>query len=121
MTKFFYWCFNFENIKKTNRIILSVLFSNLLVLIDYQFSFTFVQSAILLTTGYYTLINPNRNENRAYNSWSIIVNMPISFVGWVEAFGCERGVKKLGGHLVYDATIPISTVMFIIWNSWKCS
>jgi len=43
--------------------------------------------------------------------------MPISFVGWIEALGCDWGIDSIGGHLIYDATIPICLGIFIIWSN----
>ena len=92
-----------HNISSYSRVSLSFLYGISIILIPLKYSFTFVQSTLLLTIGYYDLIS-NRKAP-FYNSWSIIVNMPISFVGWIEALGCDWGIDSIGGHLIYDAMI----------------
>ena len=34
--------------------------------------------------------------------------MPVGLVGWVEALGCDAFLKAAGGHVWYDAVIPVS-------------
>ncbi|GMH90976.1 hypothetical protein TrVE_jg13151 [Triparma verrucosa] len=117
MSLFFYMMFlSIPTISPSSHITLSLLYgtSNIL-LIPPTFSFTFVQSTLLLTVGYYDLLSPSKPE--LYNPWSIIVNTPISFIGWLEAFKCEDGVKYFGGHFIYDATIPVCLWLFVEWTS----
>ena len=34
--------------------------------------------------------------------------VPLGLLAWVEALACEQVMRPLGGHVLYDATIPLS-------------
>ena len=87
---------------------------SLQLLVPITFSFTYVQTVLLLTVGFFELTNKNKCSS-TYNAFSLLVNLPIGFVGWLESLSCDSWLVGYGGHVLYDATIPISILMSWAW------
>ena len=46
------------------------------------------------------------------NAW--LINVPITLMGWVEATTCGQFLVNYGGHVWYDATIPVSLCVYFV-------
>ena len=40
------------------------------------------------------------------------VNLPVGLVSWAEGLLCELGYRAIGGHVWYDASIPLSMLVY---------
>ena len=111
---FFYMFFlSISLIPKSHRITLSILNGSALVaLVPQNLGFTYVQSTLLLTAAFYEALEPEKSP--WYNDFSLLVHLPVSIAGWVEGAGCEGWVRGIGGHVSYDATIPMGIAAFAI-------
>ena len=38
--------------------------------------------------------------------------MPVGLVSWAEGLLCELGYRAIGGHVWYDASIPLSMLVY---------
>ncbi|CAJ1932324.1 unnamed protein product [Cylindrotheca closterium] len=71
------------------------------------FSFGYVQ-AVLSVAFTYTQLNLTSDlKNYGYLANSIAFTV-VSLVPWIESTACQSFVSKLGGHLIYDVSIPVS-------------
>lgn len=80
-----------------------------------KFGFTYVQTVLMTCFSFKELLQRPQaeKENVSYPLYAAIVTLPLSYVGWMETTQCSRFVRDyLYGHLVYDAYIPIS---MLIW------
>ena len=75
------------------------------------FGFTYVQTVLMSVFVTRDLVRAERKDE-LYRAWSWLVNVPVVVVGWVEALGCDSGVVLWGGHVLYDAIIPLSLFAF---------
>lgn len=87
----------------TNTILLNFFISK-------SYSFTYVQTILMLIASISELNSTDKDEY--YNIKSVIVHLPLTFVGLIEAIYCDSFIKKYGGHLIYDSTIPISLIIY---------
>jgi hypothetical protein len=55
-------------------------------------------------------------KDTSYDVWSWVVNLPVVLIGWLEALSCDAFLIKYGGHLWYDAIIPISISIYALWQ-----
>jgi hypothetical protein len=119
---FLFWLLFFRSvpvIPKNHATLHSIVHAlSLNILVNPTFSFTYVQTVLLLTVGFYELNNPTKTPS-TYNSFSLLVNLPIGFVGWVEALACDSWLVAYGGHVWYDATIPFSILCFWGWGVYS--
>jgi hypothetical protein len=83
----------------------------LTLLVPPRFSFTYVQTVLLWVACAYALLFA-RNKDVYYDLSALVVNTPVGLVAWVEALGCDSFFKSMGGHVWYDAIIPISTFAY---------
>jgi hypothetical protein len=93
--------------------------TNLLVPIN--FGFSYVQLVLFLAFDIKELARPEEEKGFEYALYPAIVGIPLAFVGWLESTMCSKGVINLGGHLIYDAYIPIAILSFylICWLRTK--
>lgn len=54
-------------------------------------------------------------KGKYYNAMSVVLAVPTAVVAWFEALSCERLIRPVGGHLVYDTTIPLSLLVLYFW------
>ena len=73
-------------------------------------SFTYVQTTLMLTAAISEL--NLKNKDIYYDIKAIVIHLPITIVGWVEALYCDKFIKNYGGHVIYDTTIPISIITY---------
>ena len=78
--------------------------------VPFNHSFTYVQTILMLTAAIseYNL----KNKDVYYDMKALIVHLPITIVGWIEALYCDRFLKNVGGHVIYDTTIPLSIITY---------
>jgi len=74
--------------------------------------FTYVQTVLVLTfNAYDVFFRPKSTKDVTYD-WSPLVGVPFSVVAWLEALSCESFLKRIGGHMWYDASIPVAILLF---------
>ena len=90
--------------------------------VPFTYSFAYVQTSLMLTASLSELNLDNKNI--FYDIKAIIVHLPVTIIGWIEAVHCDNFVEKYGGHLIYDTTIPLSmityhSVLYFMYNKNK--
>ena len=91
----------------------------LVTIVPPVFSFSYVQTVLLwVASGYDLFRRPAAEKDAFYDLFACIVTVPIGLVAWVEGCGCDSFMTKIGGHLLYDATIPVS--MFVYYAAALC-
>jgi hypothetical protein len=87
------------------------------VLVPQQFGFTYVQTVLLLAFSVNQLLRPSNEKEFAYALFPMIAGFPVSVIAWIESTMCSKGVLDIGGHLIYDAYIPLASMAFymIYW------
>mmetsp|Transcript_16197 Transcript_16197/g.48999 ORF Transcript_16197/g.48999 Transcript_16197/m.48999 type:complete len:275 (-) Transcript_16197:322-1146(-) len=88
----------------------SLLQTAIVVVIPAQYGFTYVQTVLLVANSVAALCRSDKDV--FYDLFGVLVSVPIGFVAWFESFACDKGFKDLGGHLFYDATIPVSILFY---------
>ncbi|CAM9514659.1 unnamed protein product [Heterosigma akashiwo] len=83
---------------------------------------TYTQTVLLLAFGLNQLARPPADKGFPYAAYALIVSVPLGLVGWLETTGCSLGLLALGGHLLYDAYIPLSNLAFLglCWRAAGC-
>eukprot|EP00306_Pavlova_sp_CCMP459_P012080 CAMPEP_0185192164 /NCGR_PEP_ID=MMETSP1140-20130426/17782_1 /TAXON_ID=298111 /ORGANISM="Pavlova sp., Strain CCMP459" /LENGTH=266 /DNA_ID=CAMNT_0027758895 /DNA_START=33 /DNA_END=833 /DNA_ORIENTATION=+ len=76
------------------------------------FGFTYVQTALLWTSVAYDLMRPSSKKDFFYDISALVVNLPIGLISWLEGWGCDVFFKAVGGHVLYDATIPACMFLY---------
>ena len=79
-----------------------------------SFGFTYVQTILLLAFSLNQILRPKDEKGFAYLMYGIIVSLPLGLVGWLESTQCQSFVIHYGGHLLYDACIPLGMVAFYL-------
>ena len=80
----------------------------ILYLVPLNFSFTYVQTALLLVHSGCELARQASDKNALYDAAALLVALPVGLVSWAEAAGCESWLRGIGGHVWYDGTICVS-------------
>ena len=88
--------------------VIHTLMATLMVPINY--SFTYVQT-VLMFIGSLSELNET-DKDVYYDIKAGIIHLPITMIGYIEAVYCDSFVKKYGGHLIYDTTIPVSVILY---------
>jgi len=89
------------------------------VYVPLQFSFTYVQTVLLLAFSINQLSRPTNEKQFAYGFYPLISGFPIILIGWLESTCCSRiPLRNIGGHLIYDAWIPVSLIGFYLTCYW---
>jgi len=114
---FFFW----YSLLKTNKYIPPLhLYVNAIVhsfvlltpIVPISSSFAYVQTVLVLTLNFYDIFyRPNNEKDVAYN-WYWTVSIPFSTVAWIEATACTSFLRDIGGHMWYDASIPLAILVF---------
>lgn len=94
--------------KGSNRTIalLTVLVSTGQLFVKEVFSFGYVQAVLAIAFTISQVGLPAKEKEFSYLATST-ASVAVSLVPWVEALACQSLASKLGGHLIYDASIPI--------------
>jgi hypothetical protein len=80
-----------------------------------QYGFAYVQT--VLSVAYHTsqlFLPAKEKEHREYLTLPLSVAVPPLLIAWNEALFCGAYFKSIGGHVLYDASIIIGTIMFYI-------
>lgn len=83
-----------------------------------HFGFTYVQSVLFIVFDFNEIWNKDREEKGFEHAlYPILVGIPVGIIGWIESTLCSKGYILVGGHLIYDAYIPLSMLFFymICW------
>jgi hypothetical protein len=94
------------------RIIESAVITYIQLYVPQRFGFVYVQTVLLVLSAVKELSVQRKDKDFFYDLRSCIINIPIGLVGWLEATMCDRYLIYLGGHLVYDCTIPFSILLY---------
>ena len=94
------------------RILESAVITYIHLFVPHRFGFMYVQTVLLLVSAVSELSVPRREKDVYYDLRSCIINIPIGLVSWLEATTCDQYLIYLGGHLVYDCTIPFSILLY---------
>ena len=62
-------------------------------------------------------VHPRAPAQAAY---ALLVGVPVGFIGWIEATGCDAFVRSIGGHVIYDSSISLSICAYfcIVSGGW---
>ena len=83
-----------------------------LVSVPDEFGFVYTQTVLILVFSSYELLR--KDKDFTYDLAAVIVTLPIGFVAWVEAFGCDFALRDIGGHIWYDNTIALSLLVYYV-------
>lgn len=79
------------------------------------YGFTFVQTVLLLMFSVDQLLQDAHKKGLEYFTYPLMVGFPLTLVAWMESTQCSNFVREyLYGHLVYDAYIPIASLLWYI-------
>jgi hypothetical protein len=94
--------------KASNKTIavLTVLVSTGQLFVKEIFAFGYVQAILAVAFTCTQLRLPAKDKNFSYFANST-TSLAISLVPWVECLACQSVASKLGGHLIFDVSIPI--------------
>ena len=86
------------------------------ILLPPLFGFTYVQTILMLASCLDQLNLKSTAKNSFwYSSNPWMVGLPLTLIGWMESTQCSSFVKdKLYGHVVYDAYIGVSLIVWYI-------
>ena len=80
-----------------------------------QFGFTYIQTVLFMAFELNQLWRPEQEKKLfVYAVYPILVSIPIGIVGWIESLQCSNGVRELGGHMIYDVSIPVCLTVFYL-------
>jgi hypothetical protein len=84
-------------------------------LVPGNFGFTYVQTILLLAFSMNQLLRPSSEKDYFYATYPLFVGFPLTLVGWMESTQCSNFVRDyMYGHVVYDAYIPIATLVWYL-------
>jgi len=75
-----------------------------------RLNFTYVQTSLLSIATYHSLLK--KDKDIFYDLSSLIIIVPVGLMSWFEGFLCDSFYKKIGGHVYYDAIIPVSMFLY---------
>ena len=83
------------------------------------FGFMYVQTVIAIIFAYQQLtLNSTVKENFAYMAVAF-VTLLLSIIPWFESTACSEWFIDYGGHVIYDAAIPIFLGAVYVISWWK--
>jgi len=68
--------------------------------------FAFVQAVLTVAFASTQLNLPKKEKDFSYAAFGVSA-VPISLIPWIESTVCQTVASKIGGHLIYDVSIPI--------------
>mmetsp|Transcript_65199 Transcript_65199/g.108325 ORF Transcript_65199/g.108325 Transcript_65199/m.108325 type:complete len:268 (-) Transcript_65199:162-965(-) len=84
--------------------------ATLSLLVPPRFSFTYVQTALMLVASVCEL--GRADKDIFYDVHALMVSLPVGFFGWLEAMSCDVFLINMGGHAWYDWSIWISLIAY---------
>ena len=112
-----FWYGFFRTLTQSNTLNIGLTAVHTIVLgffVPGNFGFTYVQTALMCSFVSVDLFM--KGKDSSYDVWSWLVNLPVVLVGWLEAVTCTSFLIYYGGHLWYDAIIPISITGYAVWE-----
>ena len=96
-----------------------VIFNTLILgfFIPNKFLFTYVQT--VLQVSFVSVDLSETNKDISYHMWAWIHHLPVVLFGWFEALSCDSFLVYYGGHCLYDAIIPMSILVFAVWELFR--
>mmetsp|Transcript_7669 Transcript_7669/g.11621 ORF Transcript_7669/g.11621 Transcript_7669/m.11621 type:complete len:283 (+) Transcript_7669:220-1068(+) len=82
-----------------------------------RYVFTYIQSVLLIASHTNQLMLPLEEKDKSSYEYMVLPLMsalPIVLTGWVEAIYCTAFYQSLGGHVLYDACIIVSFLLYYI-------
>lgn len=79
-----------------------------------KLGFTYVQTILLLGFACNKLAWPSEKKTFEYALFPIVTALPLGAIAWAESTACSKGYEAVGGHLVYDAWIPIGILAYYV-------
>lgn len=83
-------------------------------LLPQKYQFAYVQTILSCAFSINQLARPSNEKGFEYALFTGLVSLPVCFIGWVESTMCSYFIIHLGGHIIYDFWIPLSTIAFYI-------
>ena len=82
--------------------------------------FAYVQAVIAVAFASTQLTLPKEEKDIVYGAFAL-ASVPISFIPWIESTSCRNIASKLGGHLIYDISIPtlLTAGYYYAWNHYS--
>lgn len=74
------------------------------------FAFTYVNCLLILHNSLNNIFFLSNELDELYAATSLVA-VPVSVIAWLEATQCEQLIRPIGGHLVYDLSIPVSILI----------
>jgi hypothetical protein len=121
----FFWVFLLKATMPTSSfkivVPMAIVSSIMGAIVPGQFGFTYTQTVLLFAFSLNQLMRPSEEKTVEYARYPLMVGVPLSFIAWIESTQCSKFVMGIGGHLIYDAYIPISVIFFylVCWKDTK--
>ena len=74
--------------------------------------FAYVQMVLVLTFSIYKVFFRPREEKDIAYDWRWVISGPSLVVAWVEAMACTSFLRDIGGHVWFDASIQLTTLLY---------
>jgi len=81
--------------------------------------FAYVNAVLTVAFSSSQLSLPRKEKDFVYAAFALAA-VALSIVPWVEAMGCQKVAINLGGHLIYDLSIPVVLLVSYVL-SWRHS
>lgn len=78
-----------------------------------SFGFTYTQTVLLIAFAVNQLNLPKHDKGFEYVVYGLF-SLPVGLIGWAESTICSSTIIHYGGHLLYDAYIPLSMLSFYL-------
>jgi hypothetical protein len=79
-----------------------------------RFGFTYTQTILFICFSWNQLLQCRSDKNFAYALYAAMVSFPLGLLAWLESTVCSNFIIHYGGHLIYDAYIPLSSILFYL-------
>lgn len=77
------------------------------LLVKANLGFAYVQAVITVVFVSTQLTLPKEKKSFVYAAFAVSF-IPVALIPWVESMACDSIASKLGGHLIFDVSIPLS-------------
>lgn len=110
----FFWYLLLRPLSRSRALVCAMSLAHstaLMTFVPPVFAFTYVQT-VLITAFVGRDLAAAARKDAHYDAWSWCVNVPVVLAGWLEALACDYGLIAIGGHVLYDAVIPLSMLVY---------
>jgi hypothetical protein len=112
-----FWFFFIRSMSKNSGTFVVLVFSLIyncvhVFYVQNRFAFTYVQTVLMLHQAISQLIG---EKGEYYTEVAVMISLPVGLVGWVEACLCSSFLVKIGGHLWFDLSIPLSMCVYFLY------